>query len=209
MIRLDVDQGSPEWHQARLGIPTASNFSNIITPSTLKPSSSAETYQNKLVGEWWCGKPEESFVSDAMARGTELEPIARSAYEFITNKEIEQTGVIYRDEARTVSCSPDGLCGDIGLEIKCPLSGTHVNYLLRSELPAAYLAQVQGSMFVTGLERWDFCSYHPDFPLLIIEVHACPKFQGAFAPLLEKFIEGMLEKRELLTKMLGPKNEMG
>jgi hypothetical protein len=33
MIILDLEQGTPEWLQARLGIPTASNFGNIITPT--------------------------------------------------------------------------------------------------------------------------------------------------------------------------------
>ena len=33
MIVLDHDQGSIEWIEARLGIPTASEFSRIITPT--------------------------------------------------------------------------------------------------------------------------------------------------------------------------------
>jgi hypothetical protein len=41
MITHDVTQGSPEWLEARLGIPTASEFDKIITP-TGKPSTQYE-----------------------------------------------------------------------------------------------------------------------------------------------------------------------
>ena len=39
MIHLAYPQGTPAWHEARLGIPTSSNFHRIITPKTRKPSA--------------------------------------------------------------------------------------------------------------------------------------------------------------------------
>lgn len=204
MITLDLEQGTPEWHQARLGIPTASNFGKLITAG-LKPSTQAEVYQNKLVAEWYTGEAEENFVSEAMQRGTELEPVAREAYEFATDESVEEVGFVYKDEAKLVGCSPDGLCGPHGVEIKCPLPSTHVSYLLSQELPVAYTGQVQGSMYVTGLEQWAFCSYCPGFPPLIIMVERDERWQAAFEPLIDKFIAGMLEKREKLIEILGEK----
>ena len=38
-----------------------------------------------------------------------------------------------------------------------------MNILDNAELPAKYIAQVQGSMYVTDFEVWHFYSYHPDF----------------------------------------------
>ena len=201
MIILDVEQGSPEWLRARC-VPTGSNFDKIMTGG-LKASTQAEVYQNKLVGEWYTGEPEQMFVNDAMARGTELEPLGRSSYEFVTGNDVEEVGFVYMDERRLAGCSPDGLCGDKGVEIKCPLPSTHISYLLSGGLPAKYLGQVQGSMFITGLKQWDFTSYCPGFPPLIITVDADPKWQEAFKPLLEKFIDGMLAKREKIIEMVG------
>jgi len=199
---VDVEQGSPEWLQARLGIPTTSCFDKLMTAS-LKPSTQAEVYQNKLVAEWYTGEPEYVYVNDAMARGTELEPLGRASYEFATSKDVDQVGFIYRDDDKLVGCSPDGLCGDMGVEIKCPLPSTHVSYLLAGGLPAKYVGQVQGSMLITGFDRWDFTSYCPGFPPLIITVKRDEKWQKAFAPLLDKFISDMLAKRDKIIEVVG------
>ena len=50
MIILDHEQGSEEWLAARLGKPSASSFSKLIT-QTGKPSSSADGYINELIAE--------------------------------------------------------------------------------------------------------------------------------------------------------------
>jgi putative phage-type endonuclease len=204
MIALDIPQRSAEWYEARLGIPTGSDFGRIMTAG-LKPSTQAEVYQNKLVAEWYTGEPEENYVNEAMQRGIDLEPDGIAAYEFATDKEVEPVGFIYMDEDKLVGVSPDGLCGSHGVELKCPLPSTHVSYLLADGLPAAYTGQVQGSMYVTGLEKWDFVSYCPGFPPLIITVDRDEKWQSAFRPLIEGFIEGMLAKREKLINLLGEK----
>ena len=204
MIKVDCEQRSEEWYQARLGIPTGTGFDKIMT-GALKPSTQAEVYQNKLVAEWYTGEPESNFVSEAMQRGIDLEPVAIEAYEFATDKTVEPVGFVYKDETKLLGISPDGLCGPHGVEIKCPLPSTHVSYLLSQELPAAYVGQLQGSMYVTGLEQWAFCSYCPGFPPLIIMIERDERWQSAFEPLIEKFIDGMLEKREKLIEILGEK----
>ena len=202
MIIDEAVQGSDEWLMARLGCASASEFDKIMTAG-LKPSSQAEVYQNKLVGEFYTQTPESIFVTDAMARGTELEPEARDAYSFVTGNEVTEHGFIYLNEDKLVGCSPDGLCGDSGLEIKVPLPSTHVGYLLAGGLPSKYVGQVQGCMYVTGLDSWDFCSYSEGFPPLIITVKRDDKWQEAFKPLLDKFIDGMLKKRERIVEICG------
>jgi hypothetical protein len=77
MIRLDLKQGTHEWLQARVGIPTASRFDDLITPKTRKPSSSATRYRNEILAEWILGHPIEWGTSQWMERGTELESEAR------------------------------------------------------------------------------------------------------------------------------------
>ena len=201
MIILDVDQGSDEWFKARAGIPTASSFDKIIT-STGKPSTQAKTYSNKLVAEYIIGDKINIDSNEWMQRGVELEPEAREYYEFQTDSEVKEVGLIYKDENKLVSCSPDGIMGDRGLEIKCPAPHTQIEYLLNDRLPSKYIAQVQGSMWVTGFKQWDFLSYHPDLPPLLITVHADKEFHGKLNILVDNFIEKMLENRDKVSARL-------
>ena len=172
MITINCEQGTDEWFQARLGIPTASEFSKIITPAKLEPSRSADTYINKLIAEWLRGKPDESFQSDWMKRGVETEQEARDWYSFQTDKEVKQVGFCLND-SKTYGCSPDGLVDEGGLEIKCPSPGVHVGYMLAKKVPTEYKLQVLGSLLVTGCKWWDFLSYHPDMNPLLIRTNRC------------------------------------
>jgi len=168
MLIIDCKQGTEEWLRARIGIPTASEFSKIITPAKMQPSKSADGYINKLVGEWMTGEPDETFKSELMDRGTELEDEARDYYTFHTDQEVTQIGFCLED-AKRFGCSPDGLIGeDGGLEIKCPSRGVHIGYLISNKIPTVYLLQVLGSLLVTGRDWWDFISYYPGIEPLII-----------------------------------------
>ena len=167
MITIKCEQGTDEWFMARLGIPTASEFGKIITPAKLEPSRSADTYINKLVAEWLRDKPDESFQSDWMKRGLEVEEEARDFYTFQTDVEVTQVGFCLED-AKRYGCSPDGLMDEGGLETKCPSPGVHVGYLLANKVPTDYRLQILGSLLVTGYEWWDFLSFHPDMKPLIV-----------------------------------------
>lgn len=164
---IDCVQGTTEWHRCRLGIPTASAFKKIITSAKMLPSKSADGYINTLVSELFSGYSDETFQTDLMMRGHELEEEAVHYYEFETERDVERVGFCLEDEGR-FGCSPDGLLEAGGLEIKCCSSGVHVGYLLREVLPTEYRLQVLGNLLVTGRDWWDFMSYHPDIPPLIV-----------------------------------------
>lgn len=171
MITIDCVQGTPEWFQARLGIPTASNFNKIITPGRLEPSKSADTYINQLIAEWLTGKPDESFQSEWMTRGHELEEEARDYYAFQTNSKVTEVGFCL-DNAKQYGCSPDGFVGDAGgFEVKCPSPGVHTGYLMAQKVPTIYKVQILGGLLVTSLKWWDFMSYHPDIEPLIVRTY--------------------------------------
>ena len=171
MITENMPQLSPEWFAARCGIPSASNFGKILTP-TGKLSTQAKKYAYQLAGEAVVGIKEEGYSNAAMERGVIMEEEARQYYEFAHDAEVEQVGICYRNERKPYSCSPDGIMPELkrGLEIKCPLMATQVEYLLGGKLPNIYIPQVQGSMLVTQYESWAFCSYHPGMPVLDIVV---------------------------------------
>lgn len=159
---LNLEQGSDEWLNARLGVATCSNFDKIIT-STGKESATLPKYALELAVQKLLLEPEESFKSEAMQRGNDLEPEARGLYEEENLVVVDRVGMILSD-CGNYGYSPDGLVGDDGLiEIKCPLATTHLKYLLDDKLPTDYVAQVQGGLMISGRKWCDFISYHPNF----------------------------------------------
>ena len=81
MIIVNCEQGSREWTECRLGIPTASAFSRIVTPGG-KLSAAREEYQGELLAEWALGEADEFGGTDWMERGKMLEPEALQHYAF-------------------------------------------------------------------------------------------------------------------------------
>jgi len=184
---IDCEQTSPEWFAARLGVPTGSCFKDLIT-SQGKRSASFDKYANTLIAERLMNRPPESFTSDWMLRGTELEPQARAFYEFTMDVEVKQVGFCLLDSGKA-GASPDGLTDTSGLEIKCPAPHTHVEYLTKGKLPAAYVPQVQGEMWICERDTWDFMSFHPDMPPLLVTVERDDKFIATLSDLVDELHE--------------------
>lgn len=197
MIILNDEQGSPEWLASRLGRPSASNFGRLVTGSG-KPSSSAESYINEMIAERLTGRSKPFYTNEHMERGNALEPEAREAYEFITDFEVVETGFILHD-SEEFGCSPDGLVAEQGgLEIKCPSDSVHVSYLRAGKVPSKYYQQVQGCLWITGREWWDFMSYHPEMPHLLVRAHRNEKFIEAMAEQVLAAVETITTETERL-----------
>lgn len=162
-----VEQGTPEWLALRLGIPTASEFKNLVTP-TGKAATAVKSYALTLAAERFIGEPVDAFTGNAATeRGHELEPAARRFYEFSNDVEAVQVGFVTSDD-KTVGCSPDSLIGEDGLlEIKCPLAPKFMEclkYVHEGKCPPDYFIQVQGQMFVCERKWCDLLFYHPQLP---------------------------------------------
>ena len=196
MIISPHDQGTDEWLAARLGKPSASMFSKLIT-MTGKPSASADGYINQLLGERLTGKSEPHYTSEAMILGTEREPLARADYEFISGNKVNEVGFIL-DDSESYGCSPDGLIGeDGGLEIKCPAQTTQAGYWRDKQSGVKkYYQQIQGCMMVTERKWWDFFSYYPGMPFVLVRVERN-----------EDYIEKLLEQVLFATSTI--ETEMG
>jgi len=188
MLVSNFEQGSQEWLQSRLGKPTASNFGKLITP-TGKPSTSAEGYINELIAQKITGELPEFYTNAAMERGNELEPAAKALYEFINGVEVVEVGLCLHDEFEC-GASPDALVGDDGgLEVKCPLPHTHVAYLRDGKVPSKYIPQIQGCLWITGREWWDFMSYHPAMEDLIVRVERDNEYIKKLADQVERAVD--------------------
>jgi exodeoxyribonuclease (lambda-induced) len=163
------EQGTDEWFAARLGKITASQLDKLIT-RTGKPSAQVDDLINQAVAELLTGERHEIYQTEAMLRGKALEDQALEFFNFTHGYNFEKVGFI--DTEKGYGCSPDGIDtrASLGLELKVPLAHTHVGYLVSGVLPDKYWQQVQGSLAMTGLERWVFGSYHPQMPCLCIVV---------------------------------------
>ena len=187
------------WFMLRAGNPGTSSFDKIITTKG-EPSKSAKDYMMQLAGELITGKSEEQFQSVHMSNGTLREPEARDTFRFITDIEIEEVGLVWKDERKLFHSSPDGINTNLctGLEIKSPKMVTHLKYLIDGKLPTEYIQQVQGSMYVCEYETWHFMSYYPGLQPLIITVHRDEKFVKQ----LEKTLEDFTGELALLVRKL-------
>lgn len=166
MIVIDVAQGTEAWFQARLGRPTGSVYSDVLAKG--KDGGKSLNRQKlivKLALEVVTQKPAvQGFKSQAMLDGTEREPFARALYESSRGVFVNEVGFCQHDTIFT-GVSPDGLVNADGMaEFKCPIETTHREYMLRSNEPPEYKAQIQGQLWVTGRQWCDFVSYHPEFP---------------------------------------------
>ena len=189
MIILDIEQGSELWFKEKVGKPSASNASKIITNDG-KPSKQRESYLFELCAERITGKQEETYRNINMLIGNEREAESREAFEFMHKVEVKQVGVIYKDEQKKFLCSPDGIVSNKhGLELKNVLPKTQVKYLLEGGLPSDYFGQCQMSLYITGFKYWMFCSWVPAMKPLIIRVERDEKYITTLAIELEKFVQ--------------------
>lgn len=165
------------WKAERLGMITCSCFGKVTRGRGGKGwSETALSYMYDLIGEHVTGQPASDFTgSKATQWGEQYEPMAIAEYERQFRRKV-QTGKFYRAEGfRLVGGTPDGV-GNIGLEVKCPLSfKNHIRTVITEEIPAEYRDQVNGHMLVTGRKRCVFVSFDPrierkDLRLKAIEV---------------------------------------
>jgi hypothetical protein len=169
MDSVDLEQGTQEWRDARLGFLTASRIHDVLTKPRKRgqeESSSRRNYKAQLVCEILSGKlsKDDQIETWWMKRGTELEPDARVEYEMRNGVMVQTCGFVQHPRIPRYGCSPDGLIGDDGLmQIKCLSRANHIE-CLTSGIPSELKEQMVAELSVTGRAWNDFVSYHPEFP---------------------------------------------
>ena len=160
-----IEQGSPEWFAVRLGKVTASRVADVIAKTKTGYSASRANYAAQLVAERLTGTVQDSYTNAAMQWGTDQEPEARVAYEFLHNAAVLEIGFVPHPTITMSGASPDGLVGDDGLvEIKCPNTATHIETLRGGAIPDKYATQMYWQMACTGRQWCDFVSFDPRLP---------------------------------------------
>ena len=164
VVDLSIEQGTDEWKKLRLGKVTASRVSDVMSKIKSGESASRRNYKMDLVVERLTGLLTSSFTSPAMAWGVENEKLARMAYEAFKGVFVNTVPFVQHPTIEWFGCSPDGLVADGLMEIKCPNTANHIEYLLAGVPPAKYIPQMQTQMACTGAKWCDFVSFDPRLP---------------------------------------------
>lgn len=201
-----VEQGTPEWHQERLGKVTASRIADVM----MKPTTAGyQNYQAQLVCERLTGQPTETFVNAAMQHGTETEPQARAMYELAMVTDVQEVGFINHPSISMSGASPDGLVGKEALvEIKCPQPATHIKTLTSGKIDRKYILQMQWQLICTGRRVCDFVSFCPSLPsemqLFVQHVHRDPEMEDEISKAVQSFLTAVDETVAKLTQEYKP-----
>jgi hypothetical protein len=175
-------QNSPEWQMARMGIPTASSFADVLAKGEGK---TRRTYMLKLAGEIITGEPMENIVTAAMERGHVMEAEARDLYALETGANLVRVGFARCGRA---GCSPDSLIGeDGGIEIKTKFPHLLIEAILKDEFPTEFKAQVQGTLWILQREWWDLSIYWPGMPRFIKRAYRDEAYIANLAGEIDRF----------------------
>lgn len=204
---IDVEQRSPEWFEIRKGNLTASQFGDWLTKTGKVADKAKLTAASKCLAEF-AGYPDPSpFETDDMRRGVEMEPLARDAFQMHTGLIVDEIGFA-KSKHGFFGCSPDGLILNhvSGLEIKCPRPSKLIQYIENGVLPDEYVAQVHGSMAVTGAKSWHFFAWFPGFPHFHLEIKRDTYTEQMFEGLksYSNYFEQLAAKMEARKKEQSP-----
>ena len=200
-----VEQNGESWKTLRLGIPTASQFKEIITPGG-KPTKPEKrrAYLYKLVVERFLKQPMfDGFESYWMNRGRQLENEAAEEFAEAHDVRLEPGGFFLRDDEK-VGASPDRIVHgrNEGVEIKVPAPNTHVANLLEG-LDAQYIPQLQGQMFVCGFDCVHWYSWNPGFRPVDIVVIRDEEYIKNLEILMNNFLDELDAAEAQIRKMGG------
>ncbi len=135
-------QGTPEWHAHRANYRNASETAAVTGVSPWQtPYQLWEIRTGRKTPE----------VNVAMARGSALEPQARSAYEQLTGNVMQPLVLV----DGSYSASLDGLTfdGQLIVEIKCPVKGKESSLwqaVAQGTVPEHYGWQIEHQLMVSG-----------------------------------------------------------
>lgn len=197
---FDIEQGTPEWHELRRGIPTASNFKLLMANSEERRGRT--TYLHKLAGERITGVPATSFINEYMEGGKRAEPEIRRDYAFLRDCEPMQIGFVRNG---LCGASPDSLVGENGMmEAKKAEPHILIPMMLKwrenpTYFPPEHYAQCQGNLMVAEAEWIDLIVYaHPKMKRLIARAYRDEAYIRALSQEIERFD---LELRRLVEKL--------
>ncbi|XP_047024927.1 uncharacterized protein LOC124633669 [Helicoverpa zea] len=182
------------WYELRYGRITASRAFEV---------SRCKTPDGTLISTIMGGQIPDT---PAMRRGRILEDSVRQILQRKLKKTIRTCGLILNSKYPMIAGSPDGICEEYIIEIKCPTSAkTFMNYIKDGKTTERYYYQIQIQMYLADLKKCIFCVADPKFSenkkiemlyvdydekivVNIIETNLVPFWQNNVYPLLYQSI---------------------
>ena len=201
-----VEQRSAQWFLERLGRATGSKFKDVMATTKTGESAYRKKYKIQLVAERLTGVATTFFVNSAMQWGTDHEDEAAEQFSIQTGLLLDEIGFVKHP---TLMCgvSPDRVIqtpdGPVVLEIKCPETATHLEWMLDGVLPEQHKPQVMGQMWLMNCPYAYFCSYDPRMPgnaqLFIVKVERDDVYIEKLKAEIIKFLSEVDEMQNTLT----------
>lgn len=171
-LHKNLKQRTKDWYEIRQGSIGGTRAKKVV-------SSTNTSLMYELIAERGTNIIEDSFVSEAMQRGIDLEPIAIAEFGDLMELNVDHFGMVTNENFPNCHLSPDGLIMDKeipteGVEVKCPDSKKHIEYIITNRVPAEYKQQLLHYFtIVETIQKMYFVSYDPRYisrPLHIITV---------------------------------------
>lgn len=171
-----MEQGSPEWHDERMGSAGASETKSAFAGGAGKTRTAL---LKKKVREVCTGEREPSIKTFDMDWGLKYEDEAAEYFESATGLKTFSVGMVRNDKFPGFHDSPDriAMIGDklVYVEIKCPKRGTHEKYMAKfvdqSKVwthPVEYKTQFAQHAIIPGCTYGFFVSYFPGHEAQIV-----------------------------------------
>lgn len=151
-------------------------------PPVIEPAANTDTKAliTQLAAERITGWTEDNYVTFDMQRGIDDEP--RAAEKYAEHyAPVRPSGFMVRDFGDfKLGFSPDGLVGDDGLiEVKSKQPKRQVQTVVKGEVPAEHMAQIQAGLLVSGRDWLDFISYSGGMAFWVKRVEPDPQWVAA------------------------------
>lgn len=166
---MKVDAHSPEWYKARVSVFTASRLYELLNT----PKETPRPYIVEKATEKLTGLPQDAdFMSDDMAHGVENEPLAINYYMAAKKRRVEEESAFQMHPTLNFGATTDRNVYDedgnmIVVEVKCPLTKTHIKNCLIKDVSdfkkkrPKYYWQIVGGALVHGAKIGAFISFDP------------------------------------------------
>ena len=154
----NIEQNSIEWHEIKWGkIGGTLSKGLFIDSDTLFIDILSQHIEDFDMFD--------SFVSDSMQRGKDLEPFAIQYISEYTGIEFKKSGWLECEENSLLGISPDGIseCEEYSVEAKCLSRKEHTKLLIDGELDKEKLCQII-HYFTTNpkLKKLYFIAFRPE-----------------------------------------------
>lgn len=199
--RKNIEQGSLEWHALKWGKIGGSASKGLF----VKSDTLLIEILSQRLEEF---EPTDSFTSEAMERGNELEPFAREYISIYTGFQFNQTGWLQCEENELIGISPDGITDDEKrtCEIKCFGRKKHYELLLEDDIPLDNIHQCI-HYFTVNPKLIDhyFIAFRPEAPKHFVKKltrDSIVNIGTKTKPILKTINEAVLMSKEYANELL-------